>query len=304
MIKKLLQHQYIKSLVLWLQQTVFFKGTVSLYDILLNVVHSNRKYDIGQRASSVAFSFTLASFPAIIFLFTLIPYIPIEHLDDEIMQFLQGIMPKGVFRDVRHTIEDIVSRPRSDVLSFGFIFTAIAATNGMLALMNAFDVIDEENGERGLVQKRGVAALLTILLVAVVFIAVIFFVVGDALMNLLGDWGLMPSNSILLLLNSVRYLISFCSIMLAVSIIYRFAPTNGRSFSFWNSGSMIATGLIVGSTYAFSFYLSNFSSYNKLYGSLGTLIAMMVWLYLLSFSLILGFEINASIVSIRFRAKP
>jgi membrane protein len=132
MLEKLLRNRHVKRLVIWLQKNTLFRGTVSLYDILLNVVHSNRKFDIDQRASGVAYSLTLASFPAVIFLFTLIPYIPIADLDKEIMSMLREVMPQGIYDDANVTIMDILSRPRRDVLSFGFIFTLFASTNGMM----------------------------------------------------------------------------------------------------------------------------------------------------------------------------
>ncbi|HEV7380869.1 MAG TPA: YhjD/YihY/BrkB family envelope integrity protein, partial [Dyadobacter sp.] len=148
MLEKLLRNRHVKQLILWAQKNTLFRGTISLYEILLNLVHSNRKFDIDQRASAVAYSLTLASFPAIIFLFTLIPYIPIADLDKQIMTMLQEVMPKGIYDDADQTIMDILSRPRRGVLSFGFIFTMIASTNGMMSLMHSFDVVFEEQETR------------------------------------------------------------------------------------------------------------------------------------------------------------
>ncbi|MCF0053393.1 YihY/virulence factor BrkB family protein [Dyadobacter chenwenxiniae] len=295
MLEKLLKNRHVKRLIVWLQDTVFLGGTVSLYDILVNLVRSNRKYDIDQRASAVAYSLTLASFPAVIFLFTLIPYIPIEHLDQQIMELLRENVPSGIYEDADQTIMDIISRPRKGVLSFGFIFAMIASTNGMMSLMRSFDMVYDDNDTRGFLKLRAIATLLTLLLIVVLFLSVILLIVGDAVMNIFSDWNILQDDWMIVMLNVTRYMISFGSLMFTISMIYRFAPSHGRQFSFINAGAVIASVLILFATYGFSFYLSRFSSYNKLYGSIGTMIALMIWLYLLAFVIILGFEINASI---------
>jgi membrane protein len=303
MFEKLLKNRQVKRFVLRLQSTMFFRGTISLYDILGNLVKSNRKFDIDQRASAVAYSLTLACFPAVIFLFTLIPYIPIADLDKQIMSMLQEIMPKGLYADADQTIMDILSRPRKGVLSFGFIFTMIASTNGMMSLMRSFDMVYEDDQTRGFLTIRAIALGLTLLLVVVLFLAVVLLIVGDAVMNIMSNWHIIRYGWLITLLNITRYLVSFGALMLGISLIYRFAPTHGQLYSFVNTGSIIASVLILLSTYGFSYYLSNFSSYNKLYGSIGTMIALMIWFYLLSFLLILGFEINASIATARMRSR-
>lgn len=295
MLEKLLQNRQIKRLIILLQRTILYRGTVSIYDILANLVQNNRKYDIDQRASAVAYSLTLASFPAIIFLFTLIPYIPIEDLDKEIMVMLKDVMPRGTYEDADQTIMDILSRPRKGVLSFGFIFAMIASTNGMMSLMRSFDMIFDDAETRGFFKIRGIAILLTLVLILVLFFSVILLIVGDSAMKILGEWHIIQDNWLLTLLNISRYAVSFGALMIAISLIYRFAPSHTTHYSFVNPGSVLASIFILSATYGFSFYLSKFSSYNKLYGSIGTLIALMVWYYLLSLLIILGFEINASI---------
>jgi membrane protein len=208
---------------------------------------------------------------------------------------LQEVMPKGLYEDADQTIIDILNRPRRGVLSIGFIFTLIASTNGMMSLMRSFDMVYEDVATRGFLKVRAIAIALTLLLVVVLFLAVVLLIVGDAVMNLIGEWHFFKDAWTIFFLNVTRYLISFGVLMLAISLIYRFAPTHGNHFTFVNAGSVIASVLILLSTYGFSFYLSNFSSYNKLYGSIGTMIALMIWFYLLALLIIFGFEVNASI---------
>jgi membrane protein len=276
---------------------MLLRGTISLYDILANIRKNNHRYDIDQRASAVAYSLTLACFPGLIFLFTLVPYIPIENLDDQILGILKEVLPRGIYQDARQTITDIISRPRNSVLSFGFILALIASTNGMMSLMSSFDMVYEDLETRGFIAKRGVAMLLTVVLVAVMFLLIILLIVGDALKGIVSDWHIIKDTWIITSFTLSRYLISFAALMLAISIIYRYAPSQGRRYAFVNIGSVIAAVLILVATYGFSFYLSRFSSYNKLYGSIGTMIALMIWFYLLGLLLIFGFEINAGIAS-------
>jgi membrane protein len=278
---------------------MLFRGTVSLYDILVNLTEKILVHDIDQRATAVAFSLTLASFPAIIFLFTLIPYIPIEDLDVQIMSFMREVMPVGIYAEANQTIQDIVSRPRKGVLSVGFLLTVVTATNGMVSLMRAFNMVYRDVENRSFLKTRGIAVMLTILLAIVLFLAVVLLVVGDRVMAVVADWNIFRDAGIIALVNITRYLITFATLTLAVSLIYRFAPNRSVRMSFFNIGSVVASALIVLATWAFSFYLSNFGSYNKLYGSIGTMIALMIWIYLIALLLIFGFEINASIILAR-----
>lgn len=300
---KILKKRYKERVLEWLRSTMLFKGTVSLYDILVILIEKLRVYNIDQRATSVAFSLTLASFPAVIFLFTLIPYIPIVNLDDQIMEFLSEVIPKGIYVEVSQTILDIVSRPRKGVLSIGFATALITATNGMVSLMRSFNVVYRARENRGFFKTRGIAILLTLFLALVMIVSIVLLIVGDRIMFLIAEWDIVQEEWIINIVNITRYVITFATLALGVSLIYRFAPNKYVKIPFFNPGSLIASALIVLATYGFSFYFSNFSSYNKLYGSIGTMIALMIWIYLIALLLILGFEINASIISGRNKSK-
>lgn len=303
MLVNILKKHYKERVLEWLRSTMLFKGTVSLYDILVILLEKLRMYDIDQRATSVAFSLTLASFPATIFLFTLIPYIPIQNLDDQIMEFLREVIPGGIYTEVSQTILDIVSRPRKGVLSIGFAIALITATNGMVSLMRSFNVVYKARENRGFFKTRGIAILLTLFLALVMIVSIVLLIVGDRIMFFVADWDIIQEEWIINIVNITRYVITFATLALGVSLIYRFAPNKYVRIPFFNPGSLIASALIVLATYGFSFYFSNFSSYNKLYGSIGTMIALMIWIYLIALLLILGFEINASIISGRTKSK-
>lgn len=268
---------------------------MSLYHVLRILWKKIITFDIDQRAASVSYSFLLAVFPGVIFLFTLIPFVPIDNLDGLIMNFLRDAMPQGIYENTSNTIQDIVSRRRSDVLSFGFFFTVFAATNGMMALMRAFNMALQVREKRSYLKARFIALFLTLLLIVVLISAILVLIVGTIIIDFLFSKGLLNENFNFYLLQIVRYGGIFLIFYMGICAIYYFAPAVHKRLRFFNFGALISSVLGILVTNLFSFYLANFNSYNKLYGSIGTLIALMVWIYLVALILILGFEINISV---------
>ena len=265
-----------------------------LKQVLILLWHKLIHFDIDSRAAAVAFNFTLAVFPTIIFLFTLIPYIPIHHLDLQIMDFMENVMPRGLFIEARATILDIISKKRGNVLSLGFLFAIYASTSGMMALMNTFNLTYRTSENRGFVKQRLVGLMLNFLLTFILFIAIVILIVGRQVIDISLERGWLNEDINYFALQIIRYFVVFAVLFVAVSIIYYVAPSIHKRWTFFNSGSITASILIILSTNLFSYYLSNFATYNKLYGSIGTIIALMLWLYLIALILIIGFEINVS----------
>ena len=278
-----------------LREVYLFKSEISLYRFLEILWRNIITFDLDQRATSVAFSFLLAVFPAILFLFTLIPYIPIDHLDIQIMDFIRNLMPEGLYEVVAQTIYEIISRPRGDILSFGFIFSLYAATNGINSLTRAFNGALEKKKNRSFVRARSTAALVLLILVLVLVGAVIILIVGKIVLNYIAHQGLVSSGLNLLAIRSLGYISIFFIFYFGIGSLYYFAPALPKKIRFFNFGAAFASVLCILATNLFSYYLENFSSYNKLYGSIGTLIAIMVWIYLISLILILGFELNVDL---------
>lgn len=285
----------LKRVIKFLQSIYLWDTTVSLYHVLKILWKKIITFDIDQRAASVSYSFLLAVFPGVIFLFTLIPFVPIDNLDVLIMNFLRDAMPQGIYENTSNTIQDIVSRRRSDVLSFGFFFTVFAATNGMMALMRAFNMALQVREKRSYLKARFIALFLTLLLIVVLISAILVLIVGTIIIDFLFSRGLLNENFNFYLLQIVRYGGIFLIFYLGICAIYYFAPAVHKRLKFFNFGALISSVLGILVTNLFSFYLANFNSYNKLYGSIGTLIALMVWIYLVALILILGFEINISV---------
>lgn len=272
---------------------------LTLYEVIKVFIDKITQDEIIDRANGVAFNFALAIFPAIIFLFTLTPYI--HELVPEVSQasilvFIEGVMPDSMFETVESTVTDIVGNTRGGLLTFGALFSLYLATNGMAALMKAFNACYKTLEKRSFIKTRLVATGLTFMLAFVLILAVILLVVGNIVVEFVDEieW-IHIEDYVIYILFLVRFVVIFIVFFLAISFIYYFGPAVHYNWSFFSIGSLIATILCIAVSYGFSFYVSNFATYNKLYGSLGVLIALMVWQEILSIVLLVGYEINASI---------
>jgi membrane protein len=273
-----------------------------LGQVLEILVRKFQSDEIAPRANAIAFNLTLSVFPAVIFLFTLIPYIPIPQLDTRIMLFLGQVLPAGIYAEIATTIYDIVSRPRGNLLSLGFLFALFAATNGMMAIMDAFNRSYRTRERRGFLYTRLVATGLTVMLVMVLFVAVVLLIVGNVVLDWIAAhdvYHLLNDQVSVALIGLLQYAVVFFVFFTGLSTIYYVAPTIHERWNFFSIGAMVAAVLCIGVTHAFSYYITNFASYNKLYGSIGTFIGLMIWFLLLSFIILLGFEVNVSIAEAR-----
>lgn len=290
--------------VAWMRKIRFKKyENVSLYKIFKTFLRNLEKDEILDRANGVAFNFILAIFPGIIFLFTLIPYVSRyfpEINKESIMGFLSGIIPTSMAEIVSTTVLDIVSNQRGGLLTFGFLFSLYLATNGTMSLMRAFNACYRTNENRGAVKMRLIATALTFNLAFVLILAVVLLIVGELVLNYIStsisDVGWFnPDSASVAIVFILRFLVIFIMFFLSIATIYYFGPAIHYNWKFFSIGSLIATMLCLAVSYGFSYYVTNFGTYNKVYGSIGVLIAMMVWVQLLTIVLLVGYEINASI---------
>jgi membrane protein len=288
----------------WLKKVRFEKyENVSLYKIIKIFLRNLLNDDILDRANGVAFNFILAIFPAVIFLFTLIPYVTEyfpEINTESIMDFMGQQIPPSMFEVVSTTVHDIISNQRGGLLSLGFLFSVYLSTNGMMALMRAFNAVYRTIENRGGLKTRLIATGLTLNMTFVLFLAIILLIVGqfilEAIMSNLPafDWINISSFTVTLLF-ILRFITIFIAFFLAISFTYYFGPAIHYNWKFFSVGSWLATLLSLGVSYGFSYYVTNFGTYNKIYGSIGVLIALMIWIQLITIVLLVGYEVNASI---------
>jgi len=284
-----------QSLMKWAKRVKLFNKELSLYLISAIFLKKLKDNEINMKASAVAFNFTLAIFPAIIFLFTLVPYLPIDNLQDEILMLLSDVSPDSIDGQLYATVNDIINKPREGLLSFGFITALFLATNGMIALMNAFDsCYRSDKKKRGFLKKRLIATFLTFILAFILFMTIVLLIVGRIILDALSEIELM-NKFYINLLDILRYVAVILMFFISNSVIFYLAPSVHRRWKFFSIGSVIATGLSILVSVLFSFYLDNFGLYNKIYGSIGAMIGVMVWILAISNVLLIGFEVNTTI---------
>jgi membrane protein len=267
---------------------------VSLFRILAIFVDKLAAADVFERAYGVAFNLTLSVFPAIIFFFALLPYLPLID-NQQTMQFMQEVLPSSLYQIADSTISDIVSRPRGGLLSFGVVFALFLATSGMVSLMNAFNRIHYTIEKRPYYKARGIATFLTLILAFVLVLAIALLVVGQVFINWVQHQNQDLEQNLFYLIIVLRFVIMFLFFLLAISSIYYLGPCIEQRWSFISPGSVLATGFCLAASFGFSAYVSNFGLYNKLYGSIGALIALMLWIYMISVIILIGYTLNASI---------
>ncbi len=268
---------------------------VPIYDVGVFFYRGLTEGYITSRAAAISYSVFLAIFPFLIFLFTIIPFIPIENFQFSLLGIIKDFMPRLAYESVQDTIIDIVTRPRSSLLILNLILTLYFSTNGVNSLIEAFNNTYHSIETRTSFKQYLISVIIVLINSFLLIIAIGLITFGSSLLSWLLPDSIENSAIMIFLLQLLRWLIILGLLLMAISIIYYLAPAKHKSFRFLTAGSLLATILIVITTLGFNFYVDNFASYNALYGSLGTLMIVLVWIYINAISLIVGFELNASI---------
>ena len=290
-----------RQFILFLKKYNINNGQANLYDVADVLLRELKLDSITKRASYMAFNFTLSMFPTIIFLFTLIPYIPIPDLSENIINFLQDFMPQEMFAATAGTIEDIVNIPRGGLLSVNFLFALILSTNGIMSLMDAFDKKYKTFRQRSYLKKRVIATLLTFALSFILLTAIASIFFGTYILDVLVFYEVVTEQFTYSLIVLLKYIAVIFLFLIATCAIYYYVPAMTDKWPFFSLGAGVATLLIFLVSWLFSLYVSIFDTYNHFYGSIGALVGLMIWLDFVSMILILGFEINVSIDSVTKR---
>ncbi len=292
----LLRFRFYQYFLDWLK-VIIIPGfrPLPVYTVAAFFFEEIKQYSLVNKASSLAYSFLLAMFPGIIFLFTLIPYIPFQHFQKRFLDIIQLILPNNAYIAFQSTIEDVVKKQNVSLLSFGFLSAMIFATNGINKLMREFNKSSLITETRSWYKRRWIALVLTILISLSLFVAIATMVVSQNIISSIQFVFESKSKLWIYLIQVSRWLIVVILYFTTVSILYRYGPAHKQKWKFLSPGSILATFLAVLTSLGFSFYIDHFSAYNKIYGSIGTLIVVMIWLYFNSMIVLLGFELNASI---------
>jgi membrane protein len=273
-----------------------------LYDTLKFMIDGFQKGDINTRAAAVSFKFFLAIFPGIIFLFTLIPYMPVENFQNELLLQLQAFLPTEAYEMAKETIVDLMSNQHQGLLSFGFVFALYFTANGVNALLNAFNQSYFVDVKSSAMKQRFVSILLILILSVLVIVAVLLIIFQETGIKYLKEFDIITDGFILFAIKLADWLIVLSLLYFAVSFLYFLAPAERGKWRFFSAGSTFATLLIILTCLGFAWYVNNFGQFNKVYGSIGTVMVILIWLNLNATILILGFDLNASIKKLKANA--
>ena len=275
---------------------------VPIYDVSYLFYQGIKNGTFSTRASSLAFKFFFAVFPGIIFLFTLIPIIPVEGFQEELLNFIRTDIPAGL-RDIAiTTIEDLISTPRGGLLSFNFILMLYLTTDGIHSLMVEFNNSHHISETRKPFQQRLISIVLAIVLTLMLVMSIGLIIVTEVMVSVVESKNIeVNDNFSNALFHAAKWVAVFALYYFAIAILYYFGPAKRKHFKFFSPGSILTTVLLIITSYGFSIYLQYFSTYNKIYGSIGTVMIVMLWFYLNSYILLLGFDVNASIANAKYK---
>ena len=268
---------------------------MSIYEVGEFFVFSLQKGQLTTRAASISYHLFLAIFPGIIFLFTLIPYLPVKNLDAEILSILANFMPAYSYKTFESTILDIISNQRGGLLSISVLSTVYFATNGINNLISTFNSSLLVEEKQSWWRSKLVSFLLTLILSVVMVIGTSLIFISQTLLQYLQQYNLFTGEWTIPLLLIGKWVIVLILFYLLVSLLYYAAPRKRFHWRTFSPGAVTATLLSIIISLGFSFYVNNFGHYNKFYGSLGTIVVLLLWIYLIAIALISGFELNVSI---------
>jgi membrane protein len=247
------------------------------------------------RASSIAFNMLMAFLPATIFLFTLIPFIPIPNFQAELVDLFESMIPENAYKYLEATIVDVITNKSGTLLVVMFFATVTFSTNGIHALIHAFNVSVHDFESRSWIQQRKISVFLLVFVLIMFSSASALIILSRSVVNTLVDKGLLELNLVFYVIMVLKWILIITMLFFAISTLYYLVPARKKDFRYVSPGSIVATMLFIITSLAFSAYVNNFGQYNKLYGSIGTLIVILIWFYLNSVALLVGFELNVSI---------
>lgn len=298
----------VRGLIAWSREHSlpgFFK--IPIYDVTVFVFNEIRRFDLFTRANSIAYSFFISLFPSLLTLFTLLPFLNRYLLrfitkGDNFNQVLQTeihkIMPGSVGDQLFLFIKDITEVERVGLLSFGFLLSIFFSSNGMLAMMRGFEKSYSKTFKnRSVIRKRIVAIGLTGLLSFLLIASIVFIILGKSIIGWLSGYIALAGFSTVGV-DILRWLAIIFLFYFGIAVIYRYGAATYRRFSFFSAGATLATILSLLTSLAFSFYVDDLgraSTYNKFYGSIATIIILMLWIQFNSLIILIGYELNASI---------
>ncbi len=267
---------------------------VPLYDVIWFFIRGIQKGSLTTRASSIAFNFMLALGPGVIFLLALIPYLPISNFQQALFGIFDKIMPEDSFFVIESLINEIFQK-RGGLSLFGFLLSLFFAQKGIHGMIEAFNATYHSIETRTWYTRRLVAIILVFIFYSLIMLATFIMFLSKIIIENLGSSGYIEMDYTYYLFVFGKWFVVLGLTFFCISFLYYLAPQRKTKWKFFSAGSTLATILTVISSLGFSYFVNNFAQFNKFFGSIGALIALMLWLNFNALVLLIGFELNASI---------
>lgn len=302
--RRLVTARPVKRLIRGSKQTYLpgFEG-FSVFEVWKLFVQQLRVYSITERAAAISFNVLMAIPPTLIFVFTLIPYLPISsRFIQELFVLIRTVVPgEENNRLIIQFLDDFLNRPRNELLSFGLFLALIFSSNAMMGFLRSFDKNYEGFGDPTGLQKRRAALQLTLLVFVLFFVCVLLLIAQGVVLEWIG----IESRWLRMVIGNVRWIIILLLVFYTISFLYRHGPPLKVKWPFITPGSIFATSLVFIATFGVSYWATHFSNYNKLYGSISAILILMVLIYVNALVVLLGFELNVTITYLkRMGRKP
>lgn len=299
----ILESRPVAPLVAWSKKIILpgFEG-IPLYDVVAFFLKQTKQIDINERAASVAFNFLIALPPLLIFLFTLLSYFPESKiLYQEILVLLRNIIPDdNTYGMIKKVMDDFFSTG-TGTLSIGLVVAIYFSSNATLTIMRTFrkSMLHIATEDRNFLQIRWSAIKLTVFLMVLILATIMIMLTQTVVLHWITSQLSIQDKWVDFLFKTGQFLVTFLLIFIAIGLTYRYAPHVQKKWRIRTPGALLATLLIMAFTYLFSYWVNNVASYNKIYGSLGSILILMFLIFVNSLVLLIGFELNVSINSLK-----
>jgi membrane protein len=303
----ILESKPVKTLTNWSRYIILpgFEG-VPLYDVIAFSFDQSREIRLNERAASISFNFLLAIPPLFIFIFTLLSYLPgSRRLYAEVLILIDNVVPDAYTFNMIKKVTDDFFEAGTGTLSFGLVLAIYFSSNATLTIMRTFrkSMLHIQVEDRNFIQIRWSAIRLTFIIVFLVLATILIMLTQTIVLNWIFANFKLNGEYVDFIFGVAHFMVTFFLIFFSIGLIYRYAPHVQRKWKIRSPGTILSTILIMSFTYLFSYWVNNIASYNKVYGSLGSILILMFLVFVNSLVLLIGFELNVSIKSLQSKAE-
>ena len=276
-----------------------------VYDVLVYFIKGFTKGYLTDRAAAVAFNVFLAIFPAVMVLFTIVPYLPLDGVQDIIEETIRQMIPHNIADKVIATIDEIMSHQHNTLMSIGIIMAFYFASGAIRAFFRGFDMGVNHIGKMSFIRMYGGGLLTTLILVVLLLTSIVLIIVGSDVLPWFFNKIHFYNTVVINLIEVGRWLLAVFVLLIAIAVLYYFGnPQKKKRFRLFTPGTIMFTLLFIVGTMGFNYYIINFSKYNALYGSIGGLIIFMMWMFVNCIIVLIGYELDASIFLAEKKYQP